>query len=311
MMPPEMPTPAAAAAAKAQRLRLIGIGLMCCAVVCFAGIDSTAKHLGRSLDVVEVSWARYVSALVLAFVVFNPLTRPGLLRTRRPALQLGRSALLLVTTLLNFLALKYLQLDQALAITFSTPLMVAVLAGPMLGEWIGPRRWAAIVVGLVGVIVVLQPGFGSVHPAALLSILSAVCLAFYAIATRVLARHDSNETTLFYSNLLGVVLLTPVVPLVWTTPTGSQVVLMVMFGAFGSLGHYLLIIAHRHTPAAILSPFSYSQLLWATALGYVVFGDVPNQWTLVGAAIVIASGLYLIHHERARGRAITIDPPES
>ncbi|RAI44006.1 DMT family transporter [Rhodoplanes roseus] len=288
-------------AAQAQRMRLYGIVLMCGAVACFACLDATAKYLGRHIDVIEVAWARYVSALVLAFLVFNPLTRPGMLRTRRPGLQIGRSALLLATTLLNFAALKYLQLDQALAILFSTPLMVAALAGPMLGEWIGPRRWAAIAVGLVGVVIVLQPGFGSVHPAALLSMLSAVAASFYAIATRVLSRFDSDATTLFYSNLLGVLLLTPVMPFVWTTPEDPVlIVVMMLFGGLGSLGHFLLIVAHRHTPASILSPFSYSQILWTTTLGFLVFGDLPNRWTIAGVTIVIASGLYLLHRERVR-----------
>lgn len=300
MTPPSPPTPTPDAA-RLRRLRLLGIALMCGAVACFTCIDTTAKYLGRHYDIIEVVWARYVSALVLAFLVFNPLTRPGVLRTRRPLLQIGRSALLLGTTVFNFLALKFLQLDQALAIMFSTPLMVAALAGPMLGERIGPRRWAAIAVGLVGVVLVLQPGFGAVHPAAVLSVLAAACSAFYAIATRVLARFDSDATTLFYSNLLGVLLLTPLVPFVWTTPTDPlHLALMVMFGAFGSLGHYLLIVAHRHTPASVLSPFIYTQLLWVVAAGWLVFGDVPNQWTLAGAAVVIASGLYLVHRERMR-----------
>lgn len=302
--PAALPVPAGPdAAAHAQRMRLLGILLMCGAVACFACLDATAKYLGRHVDVIQVVWARYASAFVLALVVFNPLTRPGLLRTGRPGLQIGRSTLLLATTVLNFAALKYLQLDQALAILFSTPLMVAALAGPMLGERIGSRRWGAIVVGLVGVLIVLQPGFGAVHPAALLSMLSAVCAAFYAIATRVLSRFDSDETTLFYSNLVGVLLLTPVMPFVWTTPTDPlQIALMTGFGAFGSLGHFLLIVAHRHTPASILSPFSYSQILWTTILGFVVFGDVPNRWTVAGVTIVIASGLYLLHRERVRRR---------
>ncbi|MFL9827642.1 DMT family transporter [Rhodoplanes sp. SY1] len=291
------------AAAYAQRMRLLGILLMCGAVACFACLDATAKYLGRHVDVLAVVWARYASAFVLALLVFNPITRPGLLRTQRPVLQIGRSALLLGTTILNFAALRFLQLDQALAILFSTPLMVAALAGPMLGEKIGPRRWAAIVVGLVGVLIVLQPGFGAVHPAAILSMLSAVCASFYAITTRVLSRFDSDATTLFYSNLVGVLALAPVMPFVWTTPSDPLlIVLMIGFGGFGSLGHFLLIVAHRHTPASILSPFSYSQILWTTILGFVVFGDVPNRWTIAGVTIVIASGLYLLHRERVRRR---------
>jgi drug/metabolite transporter (DMT)-like permease len=290
-------------AAKAQRMRLIGIALMCGAVACFACLDASAKFLGHHVDMIEVIWARYVSAFLLALLISNPITRPGLMRSRRPWLQIVRSALLMIATGFNFFSFKWLQLDQALVIGFSIPLIVAVLAGPILSERVGPRRWAAIIVGMFGVILVAQPGFGSVHPAALLSFMSATCTAFYFVMTRVLARHDSNETTLFYSNLVGAVALMPVVPWVWTTPTEPFVIfLMITFGAFGSLGHYLLIIAHRHTPASVLSPFLYSQLAWTTTLGFVVFGDVPNRWTLIGGAVVVASGLYLLHRERVRGR---------
>jgi drug/metabolite transporter (DMT)-like permease len=302
-MSTETPRPPTAEALKAQRMRLVGIGLMCCAGVCFACLDATAKYLGRHVDTVEVVWARYVSAFVLAFFVYNPWSRPGLLRTQRPFLQVGRSALLLGGTMFNFMSFRWLQLDQSLAIAFSTPLMVAAAAGPILGEWIGVKRWIAICVGLSGVLLVIQPGFGSFHPAMVLSVCSAICSSFYAITTRILARHDSSETTLFYSNLVGVVALLPVMPAVWTTPSDPFLVfVMVTFGAFGSLGHYFLIVAHRHTPASVLSPFMYSQLLWAVTLGFIVFGDVPNRWTLAGAAIVIASGLYLVHRERLRGR---------
>lgn len=290
-------------AARARRLRLIGIVLMCGAVACFACLDATAKYLGRHVGVLEVVWARYASAFVLAFIVSNPITRPGLLATKRPALQIGRSALLLGSTLFNFFSFKYLQLDQALAILFSTPLMVAALAGPTLGEWVGPRRWAAIGVGFLGVMLVVRPGYGAIHPAAFLSVLSAVCSAGYAIMTRTLARYDSNETTLFYSNLVGAVVVLPLMPFFWVTPSDPlQIFLMITFGAFGSIGHYLLIAAHRHTPASVLSPFMYSQLVWTMTLGDLVFGDVPNRWTLAGASIVVASGLYLVHRERLRGR---------
>lgn len=289
-------------AAVARRMRLIGIALMCGAVACFACLDATAKYLGRHVDVLEVVWARYASAFVIALLVSNPVTRPGLVQSKRPWLQIVRSSMLLGATVFNFLSFKYLQLDQALVIMFSIPLMVAALAGPMLGEWVGPRRWAAIGFGFFGVVLVARPGYGSIHPAALLSVMAAACSAFYAIMTRTLARFDSNETTLFYSNLVGALALLPLMPLVWTTPNDPlDVFLMITFGAFGSGGHFLLIVAHRHTPASVLSPFIYSQLVWTTALGFLVFGDIPNRWTLAGAAMVVASGLYLVHRERVRG----------
>jgi drug/metabolite transporter (DMT)-like permease len=155
-------------------------------------------------------------------------------------------------------------------------------------------------VGFLGVLVVTRPGAGSFQPAALLSLTAALCYALYSIATRVLARTDSNETTLFYSNIVGALALLPVVPFVWTTPSDPLVIaLMVATGAMGSFGHYLLIAAHRLAPAAVLSPFIYTEIVLVTATGFLVFGDVPNRSTLTGAAIVVASGLYILHRERA------------
>jgi drug/metabolite transporter (DMT)-like permease len=285
------------------RQRLRGIALMCGALAFFSCIDATGKFLNLHMDPLQVVWARYASGFLLAFLLSNPVTTPALVRTKRPVLQIARSTLLLLSTIFNFIALQFLQLDEALAILFSTPFFVAVLSGPLLGEWVGWRRWIAIVVGFLGVLLVARPGAGGIHPAALLTLAGALCYAIYIIATRVLARSDSNETTLFYSNLVGAVAMLPVLPFVWRTPDSVLlIVLMVAIGGFGSLGHYLLIIAHRIAPAAVLAPFIYSQLVWTTILGYLIFADVPNRWTLAGASIVVASGLYLLYRERVRGR---------
>jgi drug/metabolite transporter (DMT)-like permease len=280
--------------------RLTGIALMCGAVACFAMLDTTAKYLNLYMSTLQVVWARYTGAFLFPFIVSNPWTRPGLTRTNRPALQIARSVLLLASTLCNFLALRYLQLAEAIALVFSTPFFVAALSGPVLGEWVHWRRWTAIAVGFLGVLVVTRPGAGSFQPAALLSLTAALCYALYSIATRVLARTDSNVTTLFYSNIVGALALLPVVPFVWTTPSDPLVIaLMVATGAMGSFGHYLLIAAHRLAPAAVLSPFIYTEIVLVTATGFLVFGDVPNRSTLTGAAIVVASGLYILHRERA------------
>lgn len=284
------------------RSRLTGIALMCAALACFSCLDATAKYLGGHMDTLQVVWARYTSAFVVALFMFNPISHPGMMRTRKPLLQIMRSALLLGSTILNFFAIRYLQLDQALSIMFATPLLVAALAGPMLGEWVGWRRWIAILAGFSGVLLVTRPGVGGIHPAALLSIGSTVCYGLYAVSTRILSRHDSTETTLFYSNLVGAAGMLPVLPFVWSTPDSLFVVfLMVVIGAFGSLGHYFLIAGHRLAPASVLAPFIYTQLVWTAALGYLVFGEVPNRWTLAGAAVVICSGLYLLYRERVVG----------
>ncbi len=291
-----------------RRQRLTGIALMCGAVACFALLDTTAKYLSPTMPTSQIVAARYISAFLLALVLVNPITHPRLMVTRRPVFQVIRSVLMLGTTALNFIALRYLQLDQTLSIMFSAPFLVALLAGPFLGESIDWRRWVAIGIGFSGVLLVTRPGAGGIHPAALLMLGAALCYAVYGIMTRALARTDSNETTLFYTNLVGVICLLPVLPFVWTPPQDAlSAMLLVVLGLFGGFGHYLLILAHRLAPASVLSPFLYSQMVWMIALGYAVFGDVPNKWTLAGAAVVIASGLYLIHRERRR-RAIAPPP---
>jgi drug/metabolite transporter (DMT)-like permease len=287
----------------ARRIRLTGIALMCCAVASFSCLDTTGKYLNYHMDTIQVVWARYFFAFVLTIIPVNPLTRPGLTRTKRPYLQIGRSALLLFSTMLNLFALRWLQLDEALAILFSTPFMVAALCVPLLGETVGWRRWSAIIVGFFGVLVVARPGMGGMHPAALLSLGGSVCYAFYVISTRLLARTDSSDTTQFYTSLVGAAAMTLIVPFVWKTPDSMFIAgLMLLIGALGGGGHYILIRAHRLAPASTLAPFIYTQMLWTTTLGFLVFGDLPHRWTIVGGLIVISSGLYLLHRETVRGK---------
>jgi drug/metabolite transporter (DMT)-like permease len=284
---------------KIYRDRMTGIALMCGALFLFAGNDATGKYLNGFMPTVQVVWARYMTALILAIIVSNPISRPQVLRTTRPWMQLGRSALLFISTTLNFAALRYLQLDQTMTIMFATPFMVALLGGPILGEWVRWRRWTAIIIGFCGVLLVARPGAGGIHPAALLILVSALCYALYNILTRILSRSDSNETTNLYSNLVGAVLISFVVPFVWTGQSDPKVIaLMCIVGLFSGFGHYLLIMAHRLAPAAVLAPYIYTEIVWMIALGYLVFGDVPNHWTLAGVAVVICSGLYLLYRER-------------
>jgi drug/metabolite transporter (DMT)-like permease len=282
-----------------QRQRFIGIALMCVAVIMFACNDAIAKLLNSHMHTIQVVWARYVSAFAVGLVMFNPFRQPHLMRSKRPWLQLGRSTLLLFSTLLNFIALRYLQLDQTVSIMFCTPFLVAALGGPMLGEWIHWRRWTAIAVGFLGVLLVTRPGAGGVHPAAILSFIGAICYAVYSISTRILSRSDPDETTNFYSNLVGVIAACAAVPFFWSPQTDPLIIIMMAsMGLFSGIGHYLLIMGHRRAPAAVLAPFIYTEIVWMIALGYFMFGDVPNHWTLAGVAVVIASGLYLLYRER-------------
>ncbi len=297
------PSPRTTPSTPDRRARLTGIGLMCVALICFALLDTTAKWLNGRMDTIQVIWARFTGHFLLSFLVVNPWTSPGLLRTRRPWLQAGRSTLLLGSTAFNFVALRYLQLDQTASIMFTTPFLIAALAGPMLGEWLDWRRWTAIGIGFIGILIVTRPGAGGIHPAAIFSLLAATCFSLYSITTRMLAAHDTSETTSFYSSLAGVIAASIPVAWFWTPPSGpATMTALVAIGAFGWIGHWILIVAHRHAPAPVLAPFSYSQIVWMTLLGALVFGDVPSGWTLAGAAVVIASGLYLLTRERRPGR---------
>lgn len=295
-------------AASDARARLAGIALMSAALFCFALLDTTGKWLTQHLPVVQVVWARYASHFVFGFLFINPWTVPGLFRTRRPFLQLARSTLLMLSTAINFTALRYLQLDETTAILFTTPFFIALFAGPILGEWIGWRRWIAILIGFAGALVVIRPGTGALHPVAFLALGGSCAYALYNISTRALAPYDSTQTTITYSAMVGVIAATLPLPWIWQTPTEPLVIGgMVLVGLFGLVGHLFLIMAHRFAPAGVLAPFIYLQIVWVIVSGFVVFGDVPAYWTLIGAGIVIASGLYLLYRERLKKADISLE----
>jgi drug/metabolite transporter (DMT)-like permease len=215
----------------------------------------------------------------------------------------ARSFLLVCATVGNFLALRWMQLDEVLSIIFTFPFLVSIISGPMLGEWIGARRWAAVGVGFCGVLLITRPMLGGVHAAALFSVAATVSYALYAVITRVVSRTDSNQTSLFYSNFVGALVLLPIVPFVWRTPADWESwVLLVIVGVLGSSGHFCMIAAHKLAPASVLSPFIYTQLVWVVLLGYLVFDHLPTAWTIAGAAIVVGSGLYLLQRERKVGQ---------
>ncbi|KQP61519.1 MULTISPECIES: DMT family transporter [unclassified Methylobacterium] len=285
-----------------RRRRLAGIVLMCGTVAFFACLDASAKTLALAgVDPLFTTFMRYGVSVVMVSAFINPVTTPGVVRTRRLWLQVVRSLLLFGSTALNFFALRHLQLAETLSIQFAAPLAVALLAGPLLGEWSSPRRLAAIAVGFVGVLVIVRPGVGAFQPAVLLSLGNMLCYAFYLIATRKLAAIDSTATTMFYSGLAGLAVMAPLLPWIWSDPASPGLwLLLVGVGLFGTLGHWLLVLAHARAPANVLAPFLYTQLLWSVLLGYLLFGDVPHRWTLIGGAIVVASGLYLLSQERTR-----------
>lgn len=287
---------------------LKGIAILMIAVVCFCCMDASAKWLSRHVDPLQTSGMRYLVTLVVVGIFLNPWTRPGILRTRRPGLQIVRALCLIGMTVGCWIALRYLPLTQITAINFSAPLATALLAGPMLGEKIGPRRLVAVLVGFAGVLIVTRPFGKALQPAVLLALAAALSNAFYLIVTRQLARSDSSETTMFCTSVFGAVLVAPLLFFYWETPKSALVwALLIGLGLLGALGHWLLILAHRHAPASVLAPFFYVQIVGAALFGLAVFDELPDRWTIVGGAIVVGSGLYLLYRERVRHKIPSAD----
>ena len=283
--------------------RITGIVLMVASMVVFTLLDATAKHLVQTLPPAVAVFGRYGVAFFLSLAVIMRKGGPQLLLTSHPLLQVLRGVLLMGATILNFIAVMYLQLAQTAAIFFTIPLWVCALSMPLLGETVGLRRWIAVAVGFCGVLVIMRPGTDSFHWAMLLSIGSSFCGAIYNIVTRKVGGRDRAETSLFYVGLVGALAAAVPLPFVWKTPEGIQWLLVGFLGLAGTTGHFMLIQAHRLAPASALAPFMYSQIVWMILVGYLFFGDVPDFWTVVGAAIVVASGLFVFAGE-ARGRKV-------
>ena len=292
-------------------MRFLAIAFMCGAMVGFTGLDTSAKWLSASLPVTQIIWTRYVGASLIALAGSRVLSRPVTLRSKRPWLQLLRSTLLFGSTTANLLAVHQLQLSETATISFLTPIFVALLAGPLLGETVSTERMIVIAVGFLGVVIATRPGTAAFQPIVLVAIAGVICNSGYVLATRKLAGADSPQTTLAWTQIAGIVCLTPILPWVWRQPGSAGAwLLMAGLGVFGAAGHGLLIMAHRFAPAPILTPFTYTQLIWMIVSGVAVFGDWPAPATLVGAALVVACGAYLALRERKGrhiGRAVAVD----
>lgn len=289
--------------------RTRGILLMAAAIMAFAVLDGLAKFAVQTLPTPIAVSFRYFVGLILSVIVIAQAGGPSLLSTRHPWLQAMRGLLLLASTATNFGALNYLQLAQTASISFTNPLWVCALSVPLLGEHVGIRRWTAVVIGFIGVLIVMRPGTAHFHWAMFLSLASAFCAATYNIVTRKVGGHDRAETSLFYVGLFGSLGSTLPLPWFWQMPQGFEWLLLLGMGMAGSLGHFMLIQAHRLAPASLLAPFAYTQIVWMIAVGFFLFRDVPDVWTLLGAAIVIGSGLFVFARERTLGRETSVPAP--
>lgn len=277
--------------------RLLGIGFMCAAWLTFSGIDASGKYLTSFFSVMQIVLLRYGGGLIYSLALIAYRRTPGAFRTAKPGIQFLRGAVLVIATAMNFVALQYLQLDQSAAIMFAIPLIVCVLSVPLLGEQVGWRRWAAVMVGLFGVLVIIRPGFEGFHWAMLLVVIQATMAAVYMILTRKVSAYDRDETSLVYTGLIGTILVLPFGWAQWQPLTETTLLPALVIGFCGGLGHHLVIIAHRLAPAPVIAPFGYTHIIWMTLLGFLLFGQLPDLFTLTGASIVISCGLFLLYRE--------------
>lgn len=289
-----LPRPATQPPPRHDRSLLLGIAFICISGVLLATMNGVAKLLGEHYNSLQVSWARAFGHIVFMSLAFLPRYGTAMLRSRRPGLQLTRSALLFSSNICFFFAITFIPIAEAASISLTAPLIVALLAWPMLGEHTTTGRLVALAIGFMGVLVVIRPGSELFHPATLLVLCSATFYGIYQILTRRVGPFDPPETSAIYSSVVASFGLLAVLPFVWKTPDSAfTVALFCSLGVLGSLGHYCVARALIYAPANVVSPFQYFQLLGSVAIGYLFFDALPDAVTWLGAGIIVGAGLYI------------------
>jgi drug/metabolite transporter (DMT)-like permease len=280
------------------RNRQIGIALVTATTLMFAVLDTSAKWLVQTVPVLQVVWLRFVFHALLTTAIFMPSMGVGLFKIHNPRLQLLRGVMLALMTGLNFFALQYLQLAETGAVQFSVPILIALISALWLHEKLDLKKWLAICMGFVGVLVIIRPGSNGFHPAILLSIMNALLYAAFNLMTRRLAGSDHPISTQLASAMVPTVVLAPFAIWYWQTPDSWQVwCVLVLAGLTGGLGHTASALAHRYATAAVLGPFLYQQIIYMSFGGWLIFGQIPDAAVVLGASIVVLSGLYLLWRE--------------
>ncbi len=277
-----------------------GILLTLVSTLFFVALDTLAKLLIEASPVLQVAWGRYIFSILLLPLLIPPRRLCQAFRSRRPLLQLSRSALLISMTVGFFTAIKYIPLVDAVVIGFAAPFLTTALAIPVLGERVGARRWTAITIGFVGVLIALRPDFDERHWAYFIPVGVAAAMAGYNVLTRLANRYDTAQTSIAYSNITGAIILSVlvvVIPGSWGPLSAFDWASLAMLGACATAGHFTLILAFRNAPVSVLAPFTFAHIVMALLAGLIVFQEIPDAMTIVGAAIIVASGVYVFHRE--------------
>jgi drug/metabolite transporter (DMT)-like permease len=277
----------------------VGVGIACAVIgIAFMALfDAMAKFLGEGYGVVQLVFFRNFFGLLFVLLLVARSGGLGSLRSRHPVLHGFRAAFALGATFTFFIGLQFMPLAEAFALTFTGPIFITVLSIPVLGETVGPRRWTAVLVGFVGVVIMLRPGSEALRVEALLPLTAALCYAFIMLLSRKLSRRESVGAVMFWTAVVGTLVSGAALPFDWLAPTPRDWALFILLGLLGSLTMWFMTLAYRHAPAAVVAPFDYTILLWGLMLGWVIWHELPDPEIWPGAAILIGCGLYITHRE--------------
>ena len=260
-------------------------------------MDGFAKYLSTDLPVFQITWARYFFTVAFTFPIMFFFYRNQLKWSDKPKLQIIRGLILLIANICFFYSISVISLAKALTLAFVAPLIVTAFSPMFLGEKVGFRRWSAVVIGFVGSLVVIRPGFVEINLASLAALGTGVMYGFYLIITRKLSTSDNPLLTLLLTGVVGAVIITCVMPFVWVTPSLNQWSMMAAIGVFACIGHLFLILSLKYADASKLAPFSYFEIITNIIIGYYFFNDFPDNWTFLGLLIIVLSGIYISRRE--------------
>ena len=260
-------------------------------------MDGFAKYLSADLPVLQITWARYFFTVAFTFPIMFLFFRKNLVWTDKPKLQITRGIILLTANICFFYAISIISLAKALTLAFVAPLIVTAFSPIFLGERVGFRRWSAVIIGFIGSLVVIRPGFVEINLASIAALGTGVMYGCYLIITRKLSTSDNPLLTLLLTGVVGAIIISFVMPFVWVKPNFNQWSIMAVIGIFACLGHFFLILSLKYADASKLAPFSYFEIITNIIIGYYFFSDFPDNWTFFGLFIIVFSGIYISRRE--------------
>ncbi|NDV87185.1 EamA family transporter [Aurantimonas aggregata] len=287
---------------ESRRASLVGMAMMCVGVACLSVNDALAKALASTYSPLQILFLRNLIALPFAVVIAAGMGGAAALRSHRPVTHLMRGLLWICAAFLFFSSLKYLALAEATALVFVAPLFITAISALFLRDPVGWRRWLAVLVGFAGVLIAVRPGAAAFQPASLLPVATALFYAFLMISARWVDRRESVWTLLLYLTGAGALLSSLVVPFVWVPVRPADYGLFAAIALFGTVGMTLMTQAFRLAPAVVVAPLDYTALIWATLIGWLIWNELPDSPVFVGAAVIVASGVFTIWRENRVGR---------